>query len=1054
MTRPKKRLLVAGIAAGILLLLVLAYNLLLSPFAIRTFWLPMVKERTGVEVQAEQAALSLFSQPTFCAENVRVKMPGCNVEAKSVSLAADPLTFLVSRRLTVSELRVAGVALEYDASGNAVPSGGSANPPAARSAGGRSPVRSTPSVSGPSGNESRGITSSPGSSNSSHGILVRKAELTDASLIFRTADGTRYEFSGLSIFCTDVVPSGRASLRFESLFGMRSGLMEISRTPVSGTVRLELGENSLMPTGIDAEFASGSMNLSGKGIPPVAAAFSMRLNAAWNDGRFLVRSSSLSVRDGTGAEVLNARIEGNLNQTSWSGSVSASLKTSRSALLDTMVRVCTGNAWKNVSLTADLTASLAESGNAVTAEGKAELSADSLFGDLRSIGSNFSLNAWKADSDLQFRNFRFLLRDNSGKRTLTAETSPDFNWKYDLRSRAFSGTGSLRLRAGNLDLAQLAGVLKAPDRLPVKSGILALDLTAQPSGNSGFALRGSASLNQFASTLGDLPADPVNLSTLFSLNLTLSPLGVVTESFHLTGETNRNRFLVADLKFSAPDLGRGTPMSAEAAVSEWNERSLAVLPFRKLRTLPIRSFRSEMNAKWTREKKELQTLSVSGSVGSLALTGADQPLELAFGTTLALEENTLRIDALSLAASEQHRDFLDLNLGGSLRFDPDLGTAKNRIRISSKFIDAEKLQKLALLLNADNASSGKTSPAPAAPPASAPSASTAPSAPPSSAPAAPPAPASSGASGALPKEPTPMDFSAFDGVYEFALEKVQYTGDLLLALHGPLEIDGNRIQAENLKLTANGSPVQLRFFLDAAPRDGWGYGLLLSLRNLQLPPLVRAAMKGEDPGVTGALSSVDIQLEGKGITPGNWKKHLKGTFRGTVSDLSFPLLSAEKINALKLPVIPLKAIPGLTDALNSDAVTGDLKTLRDNVAGILDGSKNVEFTRGSFDGHVSGGVVTLNKILLEGGTLKSESVNGTIHLLNEKLDLAASLNLGILVIPMKIGGTIRRPEPDFKAFLSRFAQDNLKNLLDPDNLENTVKNVDGLLKLFRGRKKK
>ena len=211
LTRPKKRLLVAGIAAGIFLLLVLAYNLLLSPFAIRTFWLPMVKERTGVEVQAEQAALSLFSQPTFCAENVRVKMPGCNVEAKSVSLAADPLTFLVSRRLTVSELRVAGVALEYDASGNAVPSGGSANPPAARSAGGRSPVRSTSSVSGPSGNESRGITSSPGSSNSSHGILVRKAELTDASLIFRTADGTRYEFSGLSIFCTDVVPSGRAS---------------------------------------------------------------------------------------------------------------------------------------------------------------------------------------------------------------------------------------------------------------------------------------------------------------------------------------------------------------------------------------------------------------------------------------------------------------------------------------------------------------------------------------------------------------------------------------------------------------------------------------------------------------------------------------------------------------------------------------------------------------------------------------------------------------------------------------------------------------------------
>ena len=1009
MRAPRKFWFRIGIPAALLLLAVILYLFLLSSIAMDWIWLPMVKKLTGIEIRAEKCSVSLFSPQTLVAENVTVKLPGWKAVVPQLFLSANPLGFFFSGELVVSELRISGIKLEEIRRKAVRPSDSSR---------GTVPRRSVPK-------KTKKIRN----------IILRKAVLTDASVCFSGAQGTRYEFSELDLFCSDVVPSGRASVHFESLFRMVSEKVEISRTSVSGNARFELQTDSLIPSGMEAVFSSGKATVSGKGMPPLDASLFMRLNAGWNSGRIVVRSSSLNLKDGSGAELLNAEIDGGFDPKSYTGRVSASLTTRRSQLQDELIRALSGKPWKHVAFTAKVTASIADSGEAVVAEGSAHLSADRLFDEIQSLGSQFSFNALKLEDGVQLQNLRFHLWDGSGKLNLSARTSSDFNWRYDARKKTMTGSGSLDLQTHHLNLPQIAGLLDASDLLPVKSGLFSLALKATPAGN-GFNLNGSASLNQFTSSLGDVPAVPLDLSSVFSLRVVMDPLGIVLDSCRLTGEAGHRKFLAADWKFSAPDLKAGFPMTAEAVLSDLNEQVFSVVPFKILRKNgTIKRFKTEMTAGWRRAENGTQTISISGTVDGLSLAGAKQPLELSFGSRLALDEDSLRVDALSLTASEQHRDFLDFNLSGSHRLYADSGAGRNRFRLSSRFADAKKLQEIALLLNSrktlpESTSAGKRRLSSAS------------------------AKETFSSSEKPPEEPPPLELSAYSGTFDFAFEKIQYTDELALSLHGPLEIEDGRIAAETLNLSANGSPITLRFSVDTGFADGYVYDLALSMRNLHLSPLVKLAKKGEDCGVTGAVTSVDLKLEGKGVTPLNFRKNLKGRTKASIENLSFPAPSAEAIDALNLLLIPLNAVPDLTDALNLDALTGDLKTLSDNVSGILDGSKNVEFDQGTMDVSVSDGVVSLNKFLFEGGTLKSESVAGKIHLLTGELELAVSLNLGVLVIPMKIGGTFAKPKPDYREFLVQFAEENVENLLDPDNIENTIRNVDGILKLFRGKKKK
>ena len=152
-------------------------------------------------------------------------------------------------------------------------------------------------------------------------------------------------------------------------------------------------------------------------------------------------------------------------------------------------------------------------------------------------------------------------------------------------------------------------------------------------------------------------------------------------------------------------------------------------------------------------------------------------------------------------------------------------------------------------------------------------------------------------------------------------------------------------------------------------------------------------------------------------------------------------------------MIPLAAVPGLSEALSSDVLPADLKQLRTTVMEILEGRRNVEFRQGVLNASASKGVVVLKQCQFEGGTLKRESVTGSVNLLSGKLNLNTVLDLGSLIVPLPVRGSLAKPKPDYKKFLVDFTRRNIKDALKPENIETTIQNVDGIIDLFKKERK-
>ena len=102
---PKK---IGWIVFGILILILFAgYNFLLSQFMIRNLWLPMAERKSGFELEASEISVSLFSSPTLSARDLKVVKKG-ELEAAfgKVRLEANPLSFLISNKLEISNLEI------------------------------------------------------------------------------------------------------------------------------------------------------------------------------------------------------------------------------------------------------------------------------------------------------------------------------------------------------------------------------------------------------------------------------------------------------------------------------------------------------------------------------------------------------------------------------------------------------------------------------------------------------------------------------------------------------------------------------------------------------------------------------------------------------------------------------------------------------------------------------------------------------------------------------------------------------------------------------------
>lgn len=1027
MTKKSKRILwILGVAA----LLIAIYNILLSAPVVKSLWLPVAGKMTGYDIEAEKVSVSLLMTPSVEAKELKISGGDyCSRELLVGKLRMNIrfLPLLFSRHVDIPELEIVRLKLKSD---------GRREAPEYRKQGGAGAARVRKKRKHP------------------YSYSVKKISIYDAD-VAAVCGRTRYELSGIAFSASNIVQGMSPSFKFSAAASVNSDELKFSGAHVEGSLDMRLPSGSILPESVRLAFDTECTEVVVK-QRAVNLALNAMLNLERKGNEISVSDSHFRVFEANSVPVLNAQAEG-MFLDDGSGKLDIQLHSVRSELSDKILSALVEDPVRGVEVTASLNVDAAPGFKSVDVAGKSLMTADQFTGESRKFNSAFTFKGAKNGDEFFVSTLKLSLQEPASSLNLEL-TAPKQVVILSTPTGYLPKAGQVSVQMKKVNLPAVAKLLGVTGELPVKSGVATgfVDLDFLKPGM--ISASGTVELEQLTLS-GERRTEPLDLRS----------------NFRLTHEHGSKNTLSGTL---SGKIGNAEVLSLEGS-SEFYEKFAKVsvskfriahpfekaLPYKMVDSLGIRSFVLNGSWKWNRRVEHLLFASVPpedaermkrGALrkfidefklyrnseetfadefsGSFALTDfTTEKLRNPLAVQLSAEyqdnvEKTknFRMNALSrdvrkfqLNVTENKNPVLDLNAVDS----------SGTLMVSSSFADAEKLQTIwqsfqpSKPAKAEQKTADKKS-----------------------------VPAGTAKSVDF-VEPVKSVLTCFPfGNLQLKLAKIHCADDLNLSVEGPLSVNRRTLQIENMKISANDSPVALRLML--AERDGdWYYeGSLLGER-LALAPLFRF-FDGNTAGVSGTLESLNLAFSGKGLTETELKQNLNGTLKASVRNLSFPARNERTESFLNLLTIPLKSVPQVEERISPETLPADFQALRSELLAVAEGKKNLRFDSGKLDASVSNGVLTLNKFEFEGGTLKRESVTGTVELLSGKLNLDAMLELAQTTIPLSVRGKLRKPQLDITKSLVKFATSRLNLPVEADEVEKTVEEVKDLFRQFRKKRKR
>lgn len=1027
MTKKSKRILwILGVAA----LLIAIYNILLSAPVVKSLWLPVAGKMTGYDIEAEKVSVSLLMTPSVEAKELKISGGDyCSRELLVGKLRMNIrfLPLLFSRHVDIPELEIVRLKLKSD---------GRREAPEYQKQGGAGAARVRKKRKHP------------------YSYSVKKISIYDAD-VAAVCGRTLYELSGIAFSASNIVQGMSPSFKFSAAASVNSDELKFSGAHVEGSLDMRLPSGSILPESVRLAFDTECTEVVVK-QRAVNLALNATLNLERKGNEISVSDSHFRVFEANSVPVLNAQAEG-MFLDDGSGKLDIQLHSVRSELSDKILSALVEDPVRGVEVTASLNVDAAPGFKSVDVAGKSLMTADQFTGESRKFNSAFTFKGAKNGDEFFVSTLKLSLQEPASSLNLEL-TAPKQVVILSTPTGYLPKAGQVSVQMKKVNLPAVAKLLGVTGELPVKSGVATgfVDLDFLKPGM--ISASGTVELEQLTLS-GERRTEPLDLRS----------------NFRLTHEHGSKNTLSGTL---SGKIGNAEVLSLEGS-SEFYEKFAKVsvskfriahpfekaLPYKMVDSLGIRSFVLNGSWKWNRRVEHLIFDSVPpedaermkrGALrkfidefklyrnseetfadefsGSFALTDfTTEKLRNPFDVQLTKEyqdnvedTNNFRMKALrrdirkfQLNVTENKKTVLDLNAvnpSGSLT-------------VSSSFVDVERLQTIWQSFQPSKPAKAEQKTADKKPEST--------------------------------ESAKPVDFVApvksFLTYFPFGslrlkFAKIHCADDLNLSVEGPLSLDWRELQIKNMKISANDSPVALRFML--AERDGdWYYeGSLLGER-LALAPLFRL-FDGNTAGVSGTLESLNLAFSGKGLAETELKRNLNGTLRTSVRNLSFPARNERTESFLNLLTIPLKAVPQVEERISPETLPADFQALRSELLAVAEGKKNLRFDSGVLDASVSNGVLTLNKFEFEGGTLKRESVTGSVELLSGRLNLDAMLELAHTTIPLSVRGKLSKPQLDITKSLVKFATSRLNLPVEADEVEKTVEEVKDLFKQFRKKRKK
>lgn len=1028
MTKKSKRILwILGVAA----LLIAIYNILLSAPVVKSLWLPVAGKMTGYDIEAEKVSVSLLMTPSVEAKELKISGGDyCSRELLVGKLRMNIrfLPLLFSRHVDIPELEIVRLKLKSD---------GRREAPEYRKQGGAGAARVRKKRKHP------------------YSYSVKKISIYDAD-VAAVCGRTRYELSGIAFSASNIVQGMSPSFKFSAAASVNSDELKFSGAHVEGSLDMRLPSGSILPESVRLAFDTECTEVVVK-QRAVNLALNATLNLERKGSEISVSDSHFRVFEANSVPVLNAQAEGVFSLDDVSGKLDIQLRSVRSELSDKILSALVEDPVRGVEATASLDVDSAPGFKSVDVAGKVAMTADQFAGESRKFNSEFSFKGAKNGDEFAVSTLKLSLQEPASSLNLEL-SAPKQVVILSTPTGYLPKAGQVSVQMKKVNLSTVAKLLGVTEKLPMKSGMMTGSVNLDFLNSGMTSASGTVDLEQLTLS-GERKSEPLDLRS----------------NFRLTHEHGNKNTLSGTL---SGKIGNAEVLLLEGS-SEFYEKFVKVsvsnfriahpfekaLPYKMVDSLGIRSFVLNGSWKWNRRVEHLLFASVPpedaermkrGALrkfidefklyrnseetfadefsGSFALTDfTTEKLRNPLAVQLSAEyqdnaEKTknFRMNALSrdvrkfqLNVTENKNPVLDLNAVDS----------SGTLMVSSSFADAEKLQTIWQSFQPSKPAKAEQKTADKKP-----------------------VPAGTAKSVDF-VEPVKSVLTCFPfGNLQLKLAKIHCADDLNLSVEGPLSVNRRTLQIENMKISANDSPVALRLML--AERDGdWYYeGSLLGER-LALAPLFRF-FDGNTADVSGTLESLNLAFSGKGLTETELKRNLNGTLRTSVRNLSFPARNERTESFLNLLTIPLKAVPQVEERISPETLPADFQALRSELLAVAEGKKNLRFDSGVLDAAVSNGVLTLNKFEFEGGTLKRESVTGSVELLSGRLNLDAMLELAHTTIPLSVRGKLGKPQLDITKSLVKFATSKLNLPVEADEVEKTVEEVKDLFRQFRKKRKR
>ena len=1015
---------------GVAVLLTAIYNILLLAPVVKSFWLPVAAKITGYDIEAEKVSVSLLMTPSVEAKELKISGGDyCSRELLVGKLRMNIrfLPLLFSRHVDIPELEIVRLKLKSD---------GRREAPEYRKQGGAGAARVRKKRKHP------------------YSYSVKKISIYDAD-VAAVCGRTRYELSGIAFSASNIVQGMSPSFKFSAAASVNSDELKFSGAHVEGSLDMRLPSGSILPESVRLAFDTECTEVVVK-QRAVNLALNATLNLERKGSEVSVSDSHFRVFEANSVPVLNAQAEG-MFLDDGSGKLDIQLRSVRSELSDKILSALVEDPVRGVEVTASLNVDAAPGFKSVDVAGKVAMTADQFAGESRKFNSEFSFKGAKNGDEFAVSTLKLSLQEPASSLNLEL-SAPKQVVILSTPTGYLPKAGQVSVQMKKVNLSTVAKLLGVTEKLPMKSGMMTGSVNLDFLNSGMTSASGTVDLKQLTLS-GERKSEPLDLRS----------------KFRLTHEHGSKNTLSGTL---SGKIGNAEVLSLEGS-SEFYEKFVKVsvskfriahpfekaLPYKMVDSLGIRSFILNGSWKWNRRVEHLIFACIPPEDAERMKRGAlrkfidefklyrnsEETFADEFSGSFALTDFTtekLR-NPLAVQLSAEYQDNVEktknfrmnalsrdvrkfqLNVTENKNpvFDLNAVNPSGPLTVSSSFVDVERLQTIWQSFQPSKSAKAEQKTA--------------------------------DKKSESPESAKPADFVAPVKSFLFYLPfgnlqlkfaKIHCADDLNLSVEGPLSVDWRKLQIKNMKISVNDSPVALHLML--AEQDGdWYYEGFLRGEKLALAPLYRL-FDGNAAGVSGTLESLNLAFSGKGLTETELKQNLNGTLKASVRNLSFPARNERTESFLNLLTIPLKSVPQVEERISPETLPADFQALRSELLAVAEGKKNLRFDSGKLDASVSNGVLTLNKFEFEGGTLKRESVTGTVELLSGKLNLDAMLELAHTTIPLSVRGKLRKPQLDITKSLVKFATSKLNLPVEADEVEKTVEEVKDLFRQFRKKRKR